>query len=62
MPRRFMLHFALAYPFVLPGMLIMFREDGQLTARTWSSALILAASVTAIVAIAFGGSRREERG
>ncbi|MET8978908.1 hypothetical protein ABZX85_25135 [Streptomyces sp. NPDC004539] len=62
MLRRHAAPFVLGYLFALPITLIMFREDGRLTARSWALAPIFAVSMAMIVAIAFGRKRPEDGG
>ncbi|MEU9762900.1 hypothetical protein [Streptomyces sp. NPDC047985] len=46
--------FFCALAFTVPSMLVLFREDGGLTRRSWVLSLILASSIAAIIAIFFG--------
>jgi hypothetical protein len=46
--------FAIAFAFAVPGMLVMFRDNGELTRRSWILSLVFAASIAAIAAIVLG--------
>jgi hypothetical protein len=50
--------FVIAFVIAVPVMLIVFRDNGEITRDSWAKALIFAGSIAVIAAIAFGRSRQ----
>lgn len=46
--------FAVTFAFAVPSMLLMFRDNGELTRSTWIQSLAFAAGIAAIIAISLG--------
>lgn len=50
--------FAMAFAFAVPGMLVMFRDDGVVTRDAWIRSFLFAGAVAAVVAVVFGEGGR----